>query len=122
MRLRMLIWAYTGRKSLEIWECSFCVPLLICLNQHFLLQVMSQSSDSGPDDGWICDICKQRPENSLQLEEQLLPGDEVFLKDSNGDIWLFCWGCRLRFHMKCVCESPKDIVGRYFCCFCEDVQ
>ena len=76
---------------------------------------MSHSSGSGPDDDWICDTCNQRPMNSWNLEEQMLPGNKVFLKDSNGDVWLFCWGCGLRFHLKCIFDLPQDIVGLYYC-------
>lgn len=83
---------------------------------------MSRSPSPGPDDDWICNVCKQKPVSSLTLEYQLLPGDTAFLFDTNNEIWLFCWGCRLRFHLKCVEESPSDISGpRYFCCYCEHV-
>ena len=59
-------------------------------------------TDTEIDDEWVCDYCKESAKCPVKLEEQLLPGDKVFLIDSNGDIWLFCWGCRLRFHLKCV--------------------
>lgn len=83
---------------------------------------MSRSSTPDFLDDWICDVCKQKPVNSITLEEQLLPGDTAFLVDSNSDIWLFCWGCRLKFHLRCVEDSPFEISGpRYYCCYCENV-
>ena len=76
---------------------------------------------------WTCDTCKEKAKNRLALEYQLLPGDRVFLVDSNKDIWLFCWGCRLRFHLKCAFElsvdtTEEDIGAKYYCVYCEDVQ
>ena len=76
---------------------------------------------------WICDNCKEKAVNPLQLEEQLLPGNKVFLLDSNNEVWLFCWGRRLRFHLKCVFDLSLDSTeeergARYYCCFCEIVQ
>lgn len=75
---------------------------------------------------WTCESCKVQAKNPLTLEFQLLPGDKVFLIDSNGDIWLYCWGCRLCFHFKCAFELPADVteedIGpRYYCVYCENV-
>jgi hypothetical protein len=81
---------------------------------------MSGSSDTEPDDDWICAKCHHRPINGLKLEYDLLPGDKVFLIDSNGEVWLFCRGCRLRYHLKCVENLPKCVTKEdsgidYYC-------
>lgn len=81
---------------------------------------MSESSGTPPDDEWVCEVCMERPFNSLKLEYELLPGNKVFLYDINGDIWLFCWSCRLRYHLKCVNNLPDGItaeeLGAYYYC------
>lgn len=60
-------------------------------------------------DKWTCDNCKEKAKSPLELEEQLLPGEKVFLVDSNNGIWLYCWGCGLRFHLKCVFDLTLDM-------------
>ena len=85
---------------------------------------MSQSSESSPDDEWVCDICKTTPESPLVLEAQLISGTTVLLEDINGDIWVYCWGrgCGRRFHLKCTGDTKDDLTTHYFCCYCEDIE
>lgn len=71
-------------------------------------------------DEWTCDNCKEKAKSPLRLEEQLLPGEKVFLVDSNNNIWSFFWHCGLRFHLRCVFDLPldttkEDIGLRYYC-------
>lgn len=70
---------------------------------------------------WYCAICLEKPVDALWLEFQLIEGVKVFLIDKNCEIWLYCRGCRFRFHLKCVDNLPKDVKevnfpnGDYFC-------
>jgi hypothetical protein len=78
------------------------------------------SDDSGTEEGWNCEVCRQSAVDSGRLEFQLLPGDRVILSDADGRKWLFCRGCHAQFHLDCVSNLPKNVVdedfgGDYFC-------
>lgn len=84
---------------------------------------MSQSSGSVNEIEWKCEICKESAKDSLDLEYQHLPGEKVFLYDKNGEIWLFCWSCKLQYHLKCVDNLPvnmkeEDFDFYYLCSEC----
>lgn len=83
----------------------------------------SECEESEDLKDWWCGVCCSVACDPLQLEYQLLPRNRVFLEDSNGDVWLFCIGCRLRYHMKCVDNIPRNITAEelgpdYLCSDC----